>query len=257
MLADSTNRQINLLNAIAYYGMDNYREAIARLEKCHASGDSSVMLNKTLGLSYYLINDYENAELYLNKAFGRDTTDTKMLFALAKTRFFLNHFSEAVDCYNRILSQLIPDEYLLFTIYKGMAESMENSGALDEAVLSYNIALSKTATNSEKMEIYYRLAIINEEKISDLKSAIFYYNRYQSTMQSYHKFMVNKLDCDSLLPEDRALIEKESAEIKTKIDAAEQYITQLTDRMDRQIDAEIKKNPNSIYADSIIKQTIQ
>ncbi len=134
MLVDSANLEVNLLNALIYYNMDNYEDATQAFERCQLLGDSSLTVNRGLGISYYFLEKDSNAIEYLKKAYVQDTTNNTVLYALASTYHNLAFYRESVDCYQLLLERTIPKRNTLYTYYNGMAQSYEKNHQFEEAI---------------------------------------------------------------------------------------------------------------------------
>ncbi|MDR3266422.1 MAG: tetratricopeptide repeat protein, partial [Tannerella sp.] len=96
---DSTNIQMNILNAHTYYSLNRYEEAAGRFEKCRLQGDSSLTVNKSLGISYYFLKNDSLAFPCLNQAYSQDTTNTNVLYALASVNYNLGYYPDAIKYY--------------------------------------------------------------------------------------------------------------------------------------------------------------
>ncbi len=104
---DSTNKQINLLNGLSYYGADFYDEAVLRFQRCYLNGDSSLVVNRSLGISYYSLGENEKAFPYLLKAYTQDTTNNRVLYCLGVVSNEMRNFNNSVIYFEKILEKTI------------------------------------------------------------------------------------------------------------------------------------------------------
>jgi tetratricopeptide (TPR) repeat protein len=177
MESDTTNQQMNLLNALTYYVMDNYEEAVTRFRKCYEAGDSSLVVNRSLGISYYSLKDNYEAEIYLDKAFRQDTTNNNVLYCLAVASNELADHKKAIPLFEKLLSRTIPTDLTLYLYYKGLASAYDKGSHFDNAVDSYLKALEYAGTN-QKMTVYYTIGQLYENQMQDTDNALVYYRYY-------------------------------------------------------------------------------
>ena len=147
---DSTNVEVSILNALIYYNLDDYEFAADKFEKCKLLGDSSLVVNRGLGLSYYFLKDDSNAMASLQKAYTQDTTNNAVLHALASSYQNLGFHQESIDCYKLLLERAIPKNQTLYLFYKSIAQSFERIELHEDAVENYILAL-KYATSNQNM----------------------------------------------------------------------------------------------------------
>jgi tetratricopeptide (TPR) repeat protein len=222
MKMDSTNLQINVLNAFCYYNMSMNDEATKRLEKCREQGDSSLIVNRTLGNIYYIEKKDSLAVKYLNHAYLQDTTNMNVLYCLANSNYNLQLFPEAIDCYMKIVDRLDGSEALRFLADKGLGMSYEGNGKYLNAMSFYLRAVNITPYPEHKAEMYYRLGNLCEQNNKDYNFAISYYKKYRVSLVNYQS---------SLKEEDEKI-----AEIEQKLEALDEHLLWLA--------AEQEKNPN-------------
>ena len=211
---DSTYSTMNALNAFVYYNLDYYEIAIERFQKCLLQGDSSLLVNRSLGFSYYLSGMDSLALPLLQQAFLQDTTNTNVLFVLGKVNYKLGYYPEAVNCFLKALEKTIPSDALLYTLYKETAMAYEKNGAFQNAIQAYYSAISRAQNNTNKMELYYAMAILSENELKDYVQAIYFYKQYRLCLFNYQNSLKD---------------EKEINEIESKLTALDEYIKQLTE----------------------------
>jgi len=213
---DSTNTTMNALNAYAYYNMNYYDIAIERFEKCLQRGDSSLIVNRSLGLSYYLAGKDSLARPFLQQAYLQDTTNNNVLFNLGKVNYDLGYYSDAVDCFGKMAENLVPSDVLLFTLYKSLAMAQEKNGAFNEALFNYQKALGNTMDNTDRMELFFSMALLSDKETKNYQQTIAFYKEYRLCLFNYQ---------NSLKDEQK----DEIAEVESKLTALDEYIKQLTE----------------------------
>ena len=215
---DSANSTMNSLNAFVYYNMNYYDIAIERFQKCLQQGDSSLLVNRSLGFSYYLTNKDSLARPLLRQAFLQDTTNTNVLYILGKVNYTLGNYPEAIECFMNAADKLIPPDVLVYTLYKGLAMAYEKNGAFDSALESYHKALKYTDDNKDKMEIFFALATMTETELKNYVQAIDYYRQYRLSLFNYQNSLKD---------------EQEIKEIETKLIALDKHIQELSGKSTR------------------------
>jgi tetratricopeptide (TPR) repeat protein len=214
---DSTNAQMNALNAFAYYNLNVYEEAVKRFEKCRAAGDSSLMINRSLGFSYYLLQNDTAAYPCLQRAYIQDTTNINLLYALASVNYNLGDYPQAIQNYQILIVRTMPDKNALYTYFTGLAQSYEKNRIFTEAVQNYTTANSYASTNQQKMVNFFALAVLMEFDLKDYNQAVFYYTQYRAALANYE---------DALSEEENPDIQK-LKEIQLKINELNKHINEL------------------------------
>ena len=214
---DSTNGQMNALNAYTYYCLNDYDEAVKRFEKCRVAGDSSQMVNRSLGISYYFLQNDTAAYPYLQQAYARDTTNRTLLYALASVNHNLGHYPQAIQNYEALIEQTIPHNNTLYTYYNGLAQSYEKDSLFGDAVRNYVIANRYASTNRQKMDNSFALAMLLEFDLKDYKTAVFYYTQYRATLANHE---------ESLLEQENPELDK-IKEIQLKINELDKHLRNL------------------------------
>ena len=181
---DSTNLQMNILNAFTYYNLDLYEEAVRRFEKCRVMGDSSLIVNRGLGVSYYFLQKDSLALPLLKKAYEQDTTNVTVLYGLASANYNLGNYPEAIDCYGTLVERETPNRNTLYTYHRGLGDSFKSMGMFQEAYTGYMDALHYANTH-QCMELYYLIADVCERELKDFRIALHYYERYKSSLSGY------------------------------------------------------------------------
>ncbi len=223
---DSTNKQINLLNALSYYAANDYELAAERFERCNAAGDSSLVVNRSAGISYYSLGMNIMAYPYLLKAYEQDSTNNNVLYCLGVVSNELAEYKVAVKCFATLLRRTIPADITLYSYYKGLASGYEGTGENTLAVNNYRMA-EQYATSGQNMYMYYNIASLYDYHLKQPELALEYYTKYKGSLMSYLEKLKNIPDLDNT----------DIAEIKS----TESKITSLSSHMER-LEKTIKKD---------------
>lgn len=220
--SDSTDKQINVLNALSYYSADLYEEAVKRFSKCYQQGDSSLVVNRSLGIAYYSLNESEEANKYLDRAYAQDTTNTNVLYCLAVTCNDLSKHTLAAQYFNKLLDLTIPANMTLYLYYKGLGIAYEKNQQNQEAVDTYLKALTY-ATDNQKLFLYYTIAQLYELFLRNDKESYNYYLLYQKGLNDYM----------DIIKKDEEKNKDEIRDGKMKIEKLGEYIDRLKIRLEK------------------------
>lgn len=213
MELDTTNLQVNLLNALCYYASEEeYPEAIERFLKCESIGDSTLILNRSLGTSYYMIKNYYDAEIYLDKAFQQDTTNNTVMYALAVSSTELGDYVKSIPLFERLSQRIQPDSLLLSMCFKNLASACQKGRDVQGAIDAYKKALLYVKAD-QKMEMYYKISDMYYYSLEDHKNALVYYNYYRDSLAAY----LEKLKSESATKERIADTEERLQALKEHI----------------------------------------
>lgn len=239
---DSTNKAINRLNALAYYSTNLfYQEAARRFERCFQMGDSTIAVRKGLGMSYYALLDAERAYPHLIKAHLNDTANVNIIFPLAEVCTDMKKHEEATKYYNKFIEKIVPDPKVVTIAYKRLATAYENNEQYGDALVWYRKLVSRIDYN-QRMELYYKIGNICDEKTKEYNDAIFYYEGYKKDLTTYLKHKESEFKQKS----DNA-IEKEINEIRSKLNSLDRRITELKELSSKQMNEELA-NDSLIYS---------
>jgi tetratricopeptide (TPR) repeat protein len=194
---DSTNQQINRLYASAYYLADEYGKAIALFQKCKQNGDTSLIVNRSLGLSYFEIKNSDSAYVYLQKAYVQDTTNNKVMFSLATTCNDIQKGKEALFYFGKYLSRIIPPDATLCQAYKGVAQGYRNEKQFDKSIDLYKFA-QNYATENQQALINYTIGEIYIYELENKSKALPYYKLYNAYLKDYIAKKKAKADSDPI-----------------------------------------------------------
>lgn len=183
---DSTNKQMNLLNALAYYASDVpfYDEAIARFEKCYAAGDSSLVLIRSMGMACYALDYNSKAKPFLVKAHQLDSVNSNVLFCLARASNSLKDYDDATEYFNKLLDRVIPPPAVLYFYNKGLAEAYQGNEKYDQAVVTYKKVL-EYANPDQQMHLYYSIGTMYDYDLLQPTEALKYYLLYKQSLVAF------------------------------------------------------------------------
>ena len=219
---DSTDTTMNALNAYVFFKMNNFDFAIERFNKCLMRGDSSLIVIQSLGISYYQTENNSLALPLLQRASLQDTTNHNVLYCLGKVNHNLGYYEEAIDCFRQLIKKTLedmPSPALFYNFYNDLASAYEKKEEYKDAVEFYLKALSYTnndTNNKNRMALNYKIATLSDEKLHDYETAIAYYRVYKGNLLNYKKSLNN---------------EQEINEIDSKLAALDEYIGQLTNKI--------------------------
>lgn len=194
---DSTNKQINLLNGLSYYGADQYEKAIPRFERCYLNGDSSLVVNRSLGISYYSLAQNEEARPLLVKAYEQDPKNLRVLYCLAVVSNDLKDYADATRYFGMLLDKTIPADMYLYIYYRGLAKAHEGLKEYQQAANNYAEAV-KYGQKNQKMHLYFTLAGIHDYELAQSSIALGYYRKYQEGLKDYVDDLKKKENKDEL-----------------------------------------------------------
>jgi len=226
---DSTNATMNALNAYTYYNMKYYDIALERFLKCLQQGDSSLLVNRTIGYIYFQTGMDSLARPFLQQAFLQDTTNNNVLYNLGKVNYDLGYYQEAVECFQKMVENLAPSDVLLYTLYKSLAMAQEKNETFDNALEAYRKAMSYTQDNEERMDLFFSMATMLDKELKNYFMAVDYYKEYRRCLFNYQNSLTD---------------EKEVGEIETKLTALDEHIKSLTE--------EAEKSFNLLAKDSVV-----
>lgn len=192
---DSTNQQINLLNALSYYAADLYEDASERFKKCYNRGDSSLVVQRSLGFCYYSLGHNDEAYTFLKKANKIDSTNINILYALGVVSNEKADYDTGKRCFGILIDRAVPADFTLYQYYRNFAISYEGKQEFTEAVDYYKKAV-EYANDNQKMYLYYTIVSLYEIDLKMPKEALVYYELYKRSLQTYYKNLEKKENLD-------------------------------------------------------------
>lgn len=216
---DTTNQQINLLNALSFYAADAYEDAVKRFQKCYNNGDSALVVVRSLGLSYYSLGQNDYAYDYLQKAYKMDSTNINVLYALGVVVNGKMEYDTGKKCFGTLLDKVVPADITLYQYYRNMAIAYEGKKEFNEAVDFYKMAV-EYANESQKMYLYYTIVSIYDVDMKLPKESLEYYILYKGSLQAYYENLLKTSD-----PDDTT--KGEIAVTRNKLNALDKHINRL------------------------------
>ncbi|MDR1609952.1 MAG: tetratricopeptide repeat protein [Candidatus Symbiothrix sp.] len=221
---DSSNMQINLLNAYCFYGLENYFEAINRFEKCHALGDTSLLLNKSLGISYFCEQNYDNAYPYLSQAYRQDTANNSVLYALAAVCGKTENYEESIQLFEKLINRTLPPKNTMYLYYKGLADAYDDNENYPQAIENYQQALNY-ASPFQSINVLFKLSDVSDIDLKDYVTAFGYYKQYRESLADYRQ---------TLIMEDSLVNPLEIKSVDHKLDRLDEHIKYIEGLVNKQ-----------------------
>lgn len=198
MESDSTDQQVNLLNALCYYKLDDYEESVIRLSRCYLNGDTSLIVNRSLGIAYYSLNKSFEAKPHLESAYRMDTTNNNVLYCLAVSYADMGEYENAIPYYRKLLHRTIPEDLTLFLYFRNLARCYDRMKNYEDALENYQQALLY-ANENQKMNLYYTIGLISDKEFKDYKKALEYYKLYRKSLLLFLDEQEKKEDKDQIV----------------------------------------------------------
>lgn len=181
---DSTSNQINSLYGLNHYILEQYESAIKILEKCVLNGDSSLLVNRTLGFCHYFQKNDSLSYEYLSKAFVQDTTNNNVIYCLGMVCNDLSKSEEAIKHFIKLLDRTVPKEETLYRYYRGLGTAYGINNQFENSVEQYSKAIEYGDENQQAIlentiaEIYYY-------HLDDKENGLIFYKKYAESIAKY------------------------------------------------------------------------
>lgn len=206
---DSTNKTLNVLNALSYYGMEDYSGSAKRFQRCYDNHDSSLVVNRSLGFSYFSLDRSRDAVKYLEKAYQQDTTSVFVLYHLASSYSNALKTEEAIEAFNKLIERTLPKKFELYLYYLSAARDYKSDSQYLTAAQYYQSAL-EYAKEADKRNLYYEVAQLYQNLINDKNQALKFYGLYRKEIEKELTMYKNKTekteeDEDAILQIERSL----------------------------------------------------
>jgi tetratricopeptide (TPR) repeat protein len=162
-----------------FYLMNNKR-ALNDYLSLLSSADSSTLYLKRAGIGYSNNQQPKEAVNYLLKAYKKDSNDYETTSYLGRNFNKLNDTKNSIYFYKRTLKILTPALQQTEISNVMLAESQKKGGLYKDAIDSYINALK----TSPDVNLYIIIANIYDEKLSDTKNAIHYYELFLEKLKT-------------------------------------------------------------------------
>ncbi len=175
-----------LIRRAALYFSNNYtKRALDDYLKIIATGDSTLLYIKRVGIGYNYNLQPQKAIDYLLVAFKKDTTDNEVATFLARNFEKLNDFKSSAKYYRLIIANLKPVMSQLSYNHVSLGETLKSDGLYNEAIENF-LTGQKFGMD---LNIDMIIANIYDEKLNDIPNALKYYqiflNRYKNNKMKF------------------------------------------------------------------------
>ncbi len=165
--------QLNFSKNYTKRALDDYMVVLA-------SGDSSKLYLKRIGIGYSYNLQPKEAIVYLLKAYKVDSVDYETCSYLGQCYYKVKDMKNSIYYYKKVLKILMPVNTQLGLTYVLCAESQKADEEYRNAIASY---LKAYAINSDP-NINMIIANIYDEKLNNKERAIYYYQRFLNTRKN-------------------------------------------------------------------------
>lgn len=219
------DKSLNMLHGYAYYALEDYDNAAAELERCFMLGDSSLVVNRSLGISFFYRGDSECAYQYLSRAYQQDTTHAVVMYNLAVSALEVGQVEESIKLHDALLKKIIPSDMQLYLNYRGLALGYDKANEFGQAAYNFKKALDYANTN-QRIDVLYQLGDIYENKLSgklvDKETALNYYGHYRYALLGHISYL--KSEQKDTSPEIIEEYESQVPLLDAKLADLEKYI---------------------------------
>ena len=177
---DSTDMDLYIRRAQLNYSKNYTKRALDDYMVVLASGDSSKLYLKRIGIGYSYNFQPNEAIVYLLKAYKVDSIDYETCSYLGQCYYKIKDMKNSIYYYKKVLKILMPVNAQLGLTYVLCAESQKANEDNKDAIASY---LKAYAINSDP-NINMIIANIYDEKLKNKERAIYYYQRFLNTLKS-------------------------------------------------------------------------
>lgn len=181
---DSTSNQINSLYGLNLYILEQYEPATQILEKCIENGDSSLLVNRTLGFCHYFQKNDSLSYEYLSKAFAQDTTNNNVIYCLGMVCNDLSKSEEAIQYFTTLLNRTIPKDETLYRYYRGAGTAYGLNNQFENSVEHYSKAI-EYGDDNQKAILENTIAEIYYYHLDDKENGLKFYKKYAESLAKY------------------------------------------------------------------------
>lgn len=181
---DSTNNHINSLYALNHYILEQYKPAVEILEKCIANGDSSLLVNRTIGFCHYFQKNDSLSYEYLSKAFVQDTTNNNVIYCLGMVCNNLSKSEEAIKYFTTLLDRTVPKDETLYRYYRGSGTAYGLNNQFENSVKHYSKAM-EYGDDNQKAILENTIAEIYYYHLDDRENGLKFYEKYAESLARY------------------------------------------------------------------------
>jgi tetratricopeptide (TPR) repeat protein len=181
---DSADIDLYSRRAQLYYLKQYTKKALDDYLVILASGDTTKLYLKRIGIGYSFNLQPAKAIPYLLKAYKSDSTDYETCNYLGQCFFKIKDMKNSVYYYKKTLGLLTPVNAQMRYTYLLCAESQMAIGSYKDAIDNY----LKAYAMSNDPGLHVTIAKIYDETLRDTEKAIDYYQRFIGTQKSSYRF---------------------------------------------------------------------
>ena len=175
---DPDRKTIGQLNGMAHYVTGDYKQAIDRLKRNTALGDSTYTTTYFLGMSYYASKLYYDATRWLGKAYElAPQTDVNLLLYYGTSLARTYDRKKGIEILNEGVGYIESLQEMLFDFDLSLADAHHRNNAPSKAIGYYQSAWKR---QPETYSVLYNIAIMYDE-MEEHESALIYYERFLKT----------------------------------------------------------------------------
>ncbi|MHC1702498.1 MAG: tetratricopeptide repeat protein [Tenuifilaceae bacterium] len=176
---DTTDMDLLSRRGDIYYNQNHHYRARPDYLKVLASGDSSKIVLKRIGIGLAANNQPVDAIGYLMEAFQKDSNDFEISSYIGQTYFKLKQYEKSIKYYNKVIKLISPITRQIDYTYVLLADSYKESGNYEEAINFYCKSLDIRYTSRMCMTV----ANLYDEKLKNYDKAIQYYNLFLNNIE--------------------------------------------------------------------------
>jgi len=176
---DSSDIDLYVRRAQLYYSKNYTKRALDDYLVVLASGDSSKIYLKRVGIGYSYNLQPQKAIVYLLKAYKTDSADYETCSYLGQCYYKIKEMKSSIYYYNRAIKILTPVEKQLGLTYVLHGDSHYSNGRYQDAVTSYLKAQNRWTDPNN----YMKIANIYDEKLNNTHNAINYYQKFLDNLK--------------------------------------------------------------------------
>jgi tetratricopeptide (TPR) repeat protein len=177
---DSSDMDLYIRRAQLNFSKNYTKRALDDYMVVLASGDSSKLYLKRIGIGYSYNLQPKEAIVYLLKAYKVDSVDYETCSYLGQCYYKVKDMKNSIYYYKKVIKILMPVNTQLGLTYVLCAESQKADEEYRNAIASY---LKAYAINSDP-NINMIIANIYDEKLNNKERAIYYYQRFLNTRKN-------------------------------------------------------------------------
>jgi tetratricopeptide (TPR) repeat protein len=177
---DSTDMDLYIRRAQINYSKNYTKRALNDYLVVLASGDSSKLYLKRVGIGYCYNLQPKEAIVYLLMAYKIDSADYETCSFLGQCYNKTKDMKNSIYYYKRVIDILTPLNTQLGLTYILYAESQKSNENYRDAIASY---LKAYAINTDP-NLNMTIANIYDEKLNNKERAIYYYQRFLNTRKN-------------------------------------------------------------------------